>query len=216
MDLTKRERTGLIVNSVVITTMVFLLLIIGFIYSSSLIFKLLVIYFTISIILCSVNIFRIIRPKNTSPTIVEDIEFQKDKINQELQNVEINPIGKIVMIIEKVGYADPTYATKPYRLRYWREKGKIILTDKELIFLGKKINFSILLSEIETIQPFVSKSGTRTFNIFEIIYNNEQQKASAVFMGLLRSAFDFLAEIELKSSKLMELIQKWYDSWKND
>jgi hypothetical protein len=85
-----------------------------------------------------------------------------------------------------------------------------------LIFLGnKKIRFSISLSEIEAIQPFISKAGFYTFKCFEIIYNVQLQKTSAVFMGLPGSSIDALVEMGEKSSRLMELIQKWYDTWKN-
>ncbi len=212
MNLTSRERGLLVFISVII-----------FIWAISLIFHLpspesmviVGVWGILIIILSSMYLIIILKPKNFSPKVV-DIELHQEKINQELKKVDINPIGNLVTIIENIGFTDPTYTLKLHRWSYLRDKGKILLTDKELIFLGKKANFSIQLTEIEAIQPFILRGERITFKIFEMIYKEAQQKVSAIFMGLPGFTFDRFLEIEGKSLKLMELIQKWYDSWKNE
>lgn len=213
MNLTKKERGLLIFNSVAMTVVAIVLVVLY--YFAPHMFNTLGILIAILFIPMTTNLFLILRPKNFNPKLI-DIELHKDRINQELKRAEINPDGTIVTIVEKVGYADPEYALKPRRGWYWRDKGKIVLTERELIFLGKKrIRFSIFLSEIMAIQAFISRAGFYTFTCFEIVYNDQLQKVSAVFMGLPGSSLDPMVELGEKSSKLMELIQKWYDTWKN-
>lgn len=134
-------------------------------------------------------------------------EMQDEEIMSELKNTGIYPTGQIQMIINKVGYSDPVYARKVIRGWPWKAKGRIILTDKELIFLSvkkKKINFSIPLSEIGAIQPFSARSGALSYKWCEILYGN--QKISAVFMTRFVS-------YDIYNMKLLETLQKWYETW---
>jgi len=134
-------------------------------------------------------------------------EMQEEEIMRELKNTGIYHTGQIQMIINKVGYSDPVYARKVIRGWPWRAKGRIILTDKELIFLSvkkKKINFSISLSEIGAIQPFPARSGALSYKWCEIVYGNP--KISAVFMTRFVS-------YDIYNMKLLETLQEWYETW---
>ena len=138
--------------------------------------------------------------------IVEYSGMQEEEITRELKNGGIDYTGHIQMIINKVGYSDPVYARKVIRGWPWRAKGRIVLTDKELIFLSvkkKMINFSIPLSEISAIQLFPARSGALSYKWCEIIYGNP--KISAVFMT-------YFASYDIFNIKLQETLQKWYET----
>ena len=228
MELTRREKTALITSIVCIGFMIVL------IFTMDLFMQMLFptvhtgdwsFFNYILIFLIIVNglyIVWIVKPRKLTPHIVDSSEIQEGEINEELMNVGIVPSGQIIEIIEKVAYCDPVYARKRFRAWPWRAKGKIIVTNKELIFVSvkkKKINFSILISEIYAIQPFVARGGSRSFKVCEIIYKDQfdNEKVSALFMGRIGfSTFDYPSEIELKSMKLMEKLQKWYDTWVED
>ena len=138
--------------------------------------------------------------------IVGYSEIQEKEITRELKTAEIDNSGHIQMIINKVGYSDPVYARKVIRGWPWRARGRIFLTDKELIFLSvnkKKINFLIPLSEISAIQLFPARSGALSYKWCEIIYGNP--KISAVFMT-------YFASYDIYNIKLQETLQKWYET----
>ncbi|MHA1377317.1 MAG: hypothetical protein ACTSRG_02935 [Candidatus Helarchaeota archaeon] len=84
----------------------------------------------------------ITRPKKLYPEVIEENEVVRENINQELINSGISYEGQLIKIIENVGYSDPKYAKKRIRKWPWREKWKLILTNKEIVFLGKKIFFN--------------------------------------------------------------------------
>ncbi len=143
----------------------------------------------------------------------EPNEAQRAELTTELTTQEIIPEGTILMVFEQVGYSDPTYAVKRIRKWPWRERGKMLLTEKELIFLGKKAKFVIPLSEIKSIQPFTARGGLRELKVCEIVYGSS--KKSVILYGNVnfRWASDPPTEVELKSMRLMEAIQKWYNVW---
>ncbi len=142
----------------------------------------------------------------------EPTETQRTEITNQLKIHGIFPNGEIVMVFENVGYSDPAYVRKRFRKWPWREKGKIILTEKQLIFLGKKEKFVIPLSEIHSIQPFPARGGIRTFKVCEIKYDSP--KVSIIFIGNVSFwVSDPPTTLELKSMRLMETLQKWYNTW---
>ena len=221
MDLTRREKSSLICN--VVCLIISIVLIFSFDLISSLIFPSgsdlywgYMKYLLILIIVTSViMIIWIAKPRKLTPHIIEGAEIQEETLTQELKQVGIVPNGQVLMIIEKLGYSDPLYARKSIRKWPWRDKGKVVLTDKELIFLGKRDHFFISLSDILAIQPFTARGGIRTFQVCEIVYGDF--KDSVVFMGTIGfRTFDMPSEIELKSMKLMKTFQKWYDSWSKE
>lgn len=181
-------------------------------------------YFSEGIFLCVLSYFIYsrkrkillkVKTKKISHEFFEPNEIQKVELTNELKTGGIFPEGEIVMVFEKVGYSDSAYARKPFRKWPWRERGKIVLTEKELIFFGKKAKFIIPLSEIHSIQPFIGRGGIRTFKVCEIISGSP--KASVIFYGDVNFwASDPPTELELKSMRLMETIQKWYDLWSNE
>ena len=170
----------------------------------------------------AINIIWIVKPRKLTPDIVESSELDEGALNEELINVGIVPSGQILKVIEKMAYSDPKYARKRIRAWPWRAKGRIVLTSKELIFLSvkkKKTYFSIPIGNFYSIQYFVARGGSRTFKVCEIVYDDPDvdQKASVLFMGTIGfGTFDMPSEIELKSMKLMETLQKWYDTWVED
>ena len=70
-----------------------------------------------------------------------------------------------------------------FKLGIDRNEWQKVLTDNELVFLGKKINFLIPISEINVIQPFVAKGGTRTYQVCDINYN--EQNNHVILMGVI-------------------------------
>ncbi len=224
MELTKRERSQLIAGCVIIAVCVILiftldLIIAAIIPSPSESWGYLKFLMIIPMIISIINIIWIVMPRKLTPDIVESSEIQEGELNEELMNAGVMPSGQILQVIRKVAYSDPMYARKPVRAWPWRAKGKIVLTTKELIFVSvkkKKTYFSIPISNFKSIQYFVARGGSRRFKVCEIVYQNpdEEQRESALFMGTIGfSTFDMPSEIELKSMKLMDAIQKWYDTW---
>ncbi len=142
--------------------------------------------------------------------IIEFGEIQEQEIAHELKIAGISPTGEVQMIIKRVGYSDPVYARKIIRAWPWRAKGRLILTDAELIFLSvkkKKINFSIPISEIGTIHPFPARSGALSYTWCEVLYGNP--KISAIFTTRFFGA-------DIYNLKLLETLQTWYDRWTNE
>lgn len=145
----------------------------------------------------------------------EPTEGQRAELTYELKDRGIISEGAILMVFEKVGYSNRTYVLKRFRKWPWQERGRIILTEKDLIFLGKKAKIVIPLSDIRSIQPVVGRGGIRTYKVCEIIY--AFSKKSVVFYGNVSFwASDIPTELELKSMQLMESIQKWYNIWKQE
>lgn len=223
MELTRRERSQLIASCVGITICVVLICIFDRIFAPLLgdgvYLKFL---FVLPIIMGAITILWIIKPRKLTPHVVESAEIDESKLNEELINVGIVPNGRVLTVIEKVAYSDPVYARKRFRAWPWRAKGRIVLTSRELIFLSvkkKKTYFSIPISAIHSIQYFVARGGSRTFKVCAIVYRipEEEQKGSVLFMGTIGfSTFDYPSEIELKSMKLMETLEKWHETWVED
>ncbi len=227
MELTRMEKTSLITNIVCIIILVNLIIFYDFfinLFSRSHSyfspsdpfqdgFGIFFIYMmTFLIIWNIITIALIIRPRKLSPDLVEMTEDEMKEMEQVLNKSQLHAEGTIQSVLNDVGYSDPIYARKPIRKYPWREKGILILTDKELIFLGKEIQFSISISEINTIRPFITKGGIRTFKVCEV--NHGLQEEGAIFMGVIGYfAFDPPSELELKSMKLMEYLKKWHDTW---
>ncbi|NVM29301.1 MAG: hypothetical protein HWN65_10720 [Candidatus Helarchaeota archaeon] len=228
MELTSRERSALIASCVVITICTILICTFDLIFS--LIFPSMGVeswgylkyLWIFPIIIAALNIIWIVKPINLNPQIIESSEIQKGELYEELRVVNIVPKGEILKVIEKVAYSDPVYAQKRWRSWPWKAKGKILLTSKELIFLSvkkKKIYFSVPIDLIESIQPYVSRRGSRTFKVCEIIYNNphDDEKSSGLFMGTKSfRRFDFTSGIEMESMQLMETLKKWHETWVED
>jgi hypothetical protein len=139
--------------------------------------------------------------------IVESTESQEEELSRELKTAGIDPIGHFQMIINRIAYLDPVYASKKSRWWLWSAKGRVVLTDRELIFLSvkkKKINFSIPISEIEKIQVLQAQQRSFSYKTCEIIYGNP--KISAIFMT-------YFVTLDKFGVKLQETLQKWYETW---
>ncbi len=228
MELTRRERRQLIVSCVVISICIILIfaldLILAGIFPSmdSESWRYMKYFLIFPLIIGGISIIWIVKPRKLTPHVVERSEIQEKELHEELINVGIVLSGELLKIIERIAYCDPVYARKRFRKWPWRAKGRIVLTSKELIFLSvkkKKTYFSIPISAIHAIQYFVARGGSRTFKVCEIVYREteEDQKGSVLFMGTIGfSTFDYPSEIELKSMKLMETLEKWYETWVED
>ncbi|MFX1451988.1 MAG: hypothetical protein ACFFCM_14180 [Promethearchaeota archaeon] len=221
MDLTHREKSQIIFNSICIVFLIILIsfdIIVDFINRQSLLYPIspresweFYRYFLILLIIWDlIMIVYIVKPRKLTPEVEEITEILDENIHQKIKDLGINLEGEILKIVDKVGYSDPAYARKRIRKWPWREKGKIVLTDKELIFLGEEINIIIPLSKINVIQPFIARGGIRTFKVCEISYS--EQNRQAIFMGVIGfSAFDPPSELELKSMRLLDYLKKWYE-----
>lgn len=159
------------------------------------------------------NILKIVKIKRVPHEFFEPNETQQAELTTELATQGIIPDGAILMVFEQVGYSDPAYAVKRIRKYPWRERGKMLLTEKELIFLGKNAKFVIPSYDIISIQPFTAYGGIRELKVCEIIYGSS--KKSVILYGKVSFWWtsDPPTEVELKSMQLMESIQKWYNVW---
>lgn len=178
-------------------------------------------YFSEGIFLCVLSyllysrkkkILTVVKTQKIPHEFFEPTEIQRAELINELKTQGIIPEGVILMVFEKVGYSDPTYALKRIRKWPWRERGKMMLTEKELIFLGEKSNYVIPLSEFNSIQPFIGRGGIRNFKVCEIIYDSPK-KSVIIYGNVSFWTSDPPTEVELKSMRLMETIQKWYNVW---
>lgn len=178
-------------------------------------------YLTEGIFLCVLSYLLYTRKKNILAQVqVEKVphesfkptDIQRAELTQELKARGIVPEGAILTVFGEVGISTSTYALKRFRKWPWQEKGKIILTERELIFLSKTAHLVIPLAEINSIHSSTGRGGIRTYHVCEIIYASP--KKSAIFYGHVSLwASDPPTELELKSMRLMESIQKWYDLW---
>ncbi|MHA1379420.1 MAG: hypothetical protein ACTSRG_13680 [Candidatus Helarchaeota archaeon] len=166
-----------------------------------------------NIIMNILMIFWNLLSKKTSFEINDVDEIMKNNIAQELMKQNISPRGEILAVLEKAAYSDPEYARKPIRKWPWREKGKLIFTKKELIFIGRRKKLIISLSEINAIKNFTAIGGVRAFNVCEINYGIlNTQFLLMIAPGL--ASFDILSKIDSTSIKLMEYLQNWCNYWK--
>ena len=134
-----------------------------------------------------------------------------EKVSQRLEQAEIAKEGEILLLIKRVGYADPTYAEGRSRLRVpWRHKGELIFTTKEVIFLGKKAYFRIPIAAIHTIQPFTVRIGVAgSVQVCELTYGQPQE--SVVFIGY---EINYVAyALKGPSLRLIEILREWHAAY---
>ncbi|MHA1265863.1 MAG: hypothetical protein ACTSRS_11575 [Candidatus Helarchaeota archaeon] len=223
MELSPREKRTLIASIILLFANLPIVLLFDYWISSFSVnvrfFPTLFIIFTI---ICLINIVWILHPRKLHPQIITSSELQNTNCMEEMFDVGIVPKGVILQIIDKVAYSDPAYARKRFRAWPWRAKGKIILTDKELVFISvkkKKINFLIPISAIHSFREFVARGGSRKFKVCELVHIDPEtaQQESVLFMGTIGfGTFDMPSEIELKSMYLLEHLQKWYKFYRDD